>query len=164
MWLSDFLPHTASIADDICLVKSMHTEAINHAPGITFFLTGAQQPGRPSFGAWLSYGLGSANDELPTYCVMTSLDREASCGQIFYDWYWGSGFLPSRHQGVKFRSNGDPVLYISDPPGMSRKFRRGLLDDLARLNELRHDAVGDPEITTRIGQYEMAYKMQASVP
>lgn len=164
MWLSDFLPHTASIADDICLVKSMHTEAINHAPGITFFLTGAQQPGRPSFGAWLSYGLGSANDELPTYCVMTSLDREASCGQIFYDWYWGSGFLPSRHQGVKFRSNGDPVLYISDPPGMSRKFRRGLLDDLARLNELRHDTVGDPEITTRIGQYEMAYKMQASVP
>ena len=164
MWLSDFLPHTASIADDICLVKSMHTEAINHAPGLTFFLTGAEQPGRPSFGAWLSYGLGSANRELPTFCVMTSIDRQASCGQIFYDWYWGSGFLPSRHQGVKFRGNGDPVLYITDPPGMSREFRRHLLDDLARLNELRHDVVGDPEIVTRIGQYEMAYKMQASVP
>ena len=164
MWLSDFLPHTASIADDICLVKSMYTEAINHAPGLAFFLTGAEQPGRPSFGAWLSYGLGSANHELPTFCVMTSLDRQASCGQIFYDWYWGSGFLPSRHQGVKFRGNGDPVLYITDPPGMSRKFRRHLLDDLARLNEFRHDVVGDPEIVTRIGQYEMAYKMQASVP
>ena len=164
MWLSDFLPHTASIADDICLIKSMHTESINHAPGLTFFLTGSEQPGRPSFGAWLSYGLGSVNDELPTFCVMTSVNRNSSCGQIFYDWYWGSGFLPSRHQGVKFRGDGDPVLYISDPPGMSRQFRRGLLNDLGRLNQLRQEAVGDPEIATRIGQYEMAYKMQTSVP
>ncbi len=164
MWLSDFLPHTASIVDDICLIKSMHTNAINHAPAITFFLTGAELPGRPSFGAWLSYGLGSVNDELPTFVAMTSVDKELSCGQIFYDWYWGSGFLPSRHQGVKFRGSGDPVLYLSDPPGFGRDMRRGMLDDLARLNAIRHQQVGDAEIVTRIAQYEMAYKMQASVP
>jgi hypothetical protein len=163
-WLCDFLPHTASIADDLCFVKSMHTEAINHAPAVTLFLTGAEQPGRPSFGAWLAYGLGSANQNLPTFVVMTSRDKEASCGQIFYDYYWGSGFLPSKYQGVQFRPNGDPVLYLSNPDGMSPEVRRGLLDDLARLNELKHKESGDPEVATRISQYEMAFRMQASVP
>ena len=163
-WISDLLPHTASIADDICIVRSMYTEAINHAPAITFFLTGSEMPGRPSYGSWLSYGLGSENDELPTFCVMTSRDKEASCGQIFYEWYWGSGFLPTRHQGVKFRGSGDPVLYLSNPAGLGRKLRAGLLDDLAELNRMKYQQVGDPEIITRIAQYEMAYKMQASVP
>jgi hypothetical protein len=164
-WVSDYLPHTAAIADELCFIKSMHTEAINHAPAMTMFLTGAEQPGRPTLGAWLSYGLGSENDDLPTFCVMTSRDREGSCGQLFYDYYWGSGFLPTRHQGVKFRSEGgEPVLYLADPPGMSPAMRRGLLDDLQRLNEIRLGAVGDPEIATRIAQYEMAYRMQSSVP
>jgi len=163
-WICDFLPHTASIVDEACFIKSLHTEAINHAPAVTLFLTGGQEPGRPSFGAWLSYGLGSANDNLPTFCAMTSRDREASCGQLFYDYYWGSGFLPSQYQGVKFRSQGDPVLYLSTPPGVGRPVRRGLLDDLAKLNEMRYQQVGDPEIRTRISQYEMAYRMQTSVP
>jgi len=142
----------------------MHTEAINHAPAVTLLLTGAEQPGRPSMGAWTSYGLGSLNQDLPSFVAMTSRDREASCGQLFYDYYWGSGFLPSRFQGVKLRSSGDPVLYLSNPAGMSTTVRRGLLDDLARLNHLRQQEVGDPEITTRIAQYEMAYRMQTSVP
>jgi hypothetical protein len=163
-WLCDFLPHTGSIADDICLIKSMHTEAINHAPAVTFFLTGAEMPGRPSMGAWLDYGLGSLNHNLPTFVVMTSRDREASCGQLFYDYYWGSGFLPSKYQGVKFRSEGDPVLYLSNPAGMSADVRRSLLDDLAKLNKLKLEETGDPEIATRISQYEMAFRMQSSVP
>ncbi|HVR76482.1 MAG TPA: DUF1501 domain-containing protein [Planctomycetota bacterium] len=162
--LSDFLPHTASIADDICLVKSMHTEAINHAPALTFFFSGAEQPGRPSMGSWVTYGLGSQNENLPAFVVLTSRDKEASCGQIFYDYYWGSGFLPSKYQGVKFRGSGDPVLYLSNPSGMSPGVRRGLLDDLSRLNAMKLDAIGDPEIATRIAQYEMAFRMQASVP
>ena len=162
--MSELLPHIGSIADDICLIRSVYSEAINHAPAITFFLTGAEQPGRPSMGAWLSYGLGSENDELPTFVAMTSRDREASCGQIFYEWYWGSGFLPTRHQGVKFRGTGDPVLYLSNPKGISRQMRRGLLDDLGALNRIKQAEVGDPEILTRIAQYEMAYKMQTSVP
>src|SRR6185503_16740633 len=132
-WLSDYLPHTASIADKLCFVKSMYTEAINHAPAVTFLLTGSEIPGRPTLGAWLSYGLGSLNQNLPTFVVMTSRDKEASCGQIFYDYYWGSGFLPSKYQGVKFRAEGDPVLYLSNPQGMTPQVRRGLLDDLARL-------------------------------
>ena len=163
-WLSDFLPHTGSIADEVCFIKSMHTEAINHAPAKTLFLTGSELPGRPSIGAWLSYGLGSLNRNLPSFVVMTSRDKEASCGQIFYDYYWGSGFLPSKYQGVQFRPNGDPVLYLSHPGGMSGDVRRGLLDDLARLNELRHQEMGDPEIQTRIAQYEMAFRMQTSLP
>jgi hypothetical protein len=163
-WVCDFLPHTAAIADDLCFIKSMHTEQVNHAPAITFFLTGAEQAGRPSMGAWLTYGLGSDTEELPAFVVMTSRDQEASCGQIFYDFYWGSGFLPSRFQGVKFRGSGDPVLYLSNPDGMSREIRRALLDDLARMNELTLRQFGDPEIATRIAQYEMAYRMQASVP
>jgi hypothetical protein len=163
-WLSELLPHTGSIADDICLIRSMHTEAVNHAPGVTFFLTGSQVPGRPSLGAWASYGLGSMTNELPTFVVMTSSDREKTCGQLFFDHYWGSGFIPSQHQGVRFRGEGDPVLYLGNPAGMSRPLRRKLLDDLAALNSQQLDEFGDPEIATRITQYEMAYRMQASVP
>lgn len=163
-WLCDFLPHTAAVADDLCFIKSMHTEAINHAPAVTLFMTGSEMPGRPSIGAWLSYGLGSLNHNLPTFVVMTSRDKEASCGQLFYDYYWGSGFLASKFQGVKFRSEGDPVLYLSNPQGMSPEVRRGLLDDLAKLNEIRLKENGDPEIATRISQYEMAFRMQTSVP
>jgi hypothetical protein len=165
MWISDFLPHTASIADKLCFIRSMHTESINHAPAMTMLLSGAEQPGRPSTGAWISYGLGSENDDLPTFVVMTSRDREGSCGQLFYDYYWGSGFLPSKYQGVKFRSEGgDPVLYLANPPGIGPTMRRGILDDVRKLNEIKLSAVGDPEISTRISQYEMAYRMQSSVP
>ncbi|MFO0927484.1 MAG: DUF1501 domain-containing protein [Gemmataceae bacterium] len=163
-WVSDFLPHTASIADKCCFVKSMHTTQVNHAPAITFFLTGSEMPGRPSMGAWLTYGLGSETENLPGFVVMTSRDKEASCGQIFYDFYWGSGFLPTKFQGVKFRGSGDPVLYLSNPAGMSQASRRAVLDDLARMNELTLKEFGDPEIATRISQYEMAYRMQTSVP
>ena len=163
-WVGDYLPHTAGIVDDLCFIKSMHTEAVNHAPAISFFLTGGEQPGRPSMGAWATYGLGCQTQELPAFVVMTSRDKEATCGQIFYDFYWGSGFLPSKFQGVRFRGSGDPVLYLSNPDGMSRDVRRGLLDDLAKLNEQHYAEFGDPEIATRIAQYEMAYKMQASVP
>jgi hypothetical protein len=163
-WVSKFLPYTAGIVDDSCFIKSMHTEAINHSPAVSFFLTGAELPGRPTLGAWLTYGLGVETDQLPSFVVMTSVSRGTTCGQIFYDYYWGSGFLPSHYQGVKFRGGGDPVLYLSDPPGMSRELRRGLLDDIAQLNGLHLQEFGDPEIATRIAQYEMAYRMQASVP
>ena len=163
-WVSDFLPKTAGIADDLCFVKSMYTEAVNHAPAITFFLTGSEQPGRPSMGSWLTYGLGTETQNLPAFVVMTSRDKEASCGQIFYDFYWGSGFLPSKFQGVKFRGSGEPVLYLTNPDGMSREVRRGILDDLAKMNEMQLKEFGDPEISTRISQYEIAYRMQASVP
>ncbi|MCM8532717.1 MAG: DUF1501 domain-containing protein [Lentisphaeraceae bacterium] len=163
-WVSDFMPKTAEIADDLCFVKSLHTESVNHAPAITYLLTGGEMAGRPSFGSWLSYGLGSESENIPSFVVMTSRDKEASCGQIFYDYYWGSGFLPTKYQGVKFRGNGDPVLYISNPDGLPRDVRRGMLDDLARLNEKKLQEVGDPEISTRISQYEMAYRMQSSVP
>ena len=134
-WVSDFLPHTAAIADDLCFVKAMTTTQVNHAPAICFFLTGSEMPGRPSFGSWLTYGLGSETEDLPGFVVMTSRDKEASCGQIFYDFYWGSGFLPSKFQGVKFRGSGDPVLYLSNPDGLSRDSRRATLDDLAKLND-----------------------------
>jgi hypothetical protein len=163
-WMSDYLPHTASIVDDLCIVKSMRTEGVNHAPAMTFLLTGGMQPGRPSMGSWLSYGLGSENEDLPTFCVMTSRDREGSCGQLFFDYYWGSGFLPTKHQGVQFRSGGDPVLYLSNPKGMSSSVRRKILDAVGELNELQHEQVGDPETLTRMAQYEMAYRMQTSVP
>jgi hypothetical protein len=163
-WVSSFLPHIASVADDLCFVKSMHTDAVNHAPAISFLLSGAQLPSRPTMGAWLTYGLGSEAENLPAFIVMTSVSKGTTCGQIFYEFYWGSGFLPSRFQGVKFRGNGDPVLYLSNPDGLSREMRRGLLDDLARLNEMKLQDFGDPEIATRIAQYEMGYRMQASVP
>ncbi|MEO2031179.1 MAG: DUF1501 domain-containing protein [Planctomycetaceae bacterium] len=159
-----FLPHTAAIADKLCFIKSMTTTQVNHAPSITYFMTGDERPGRPSMGAWLSYGLGTDTEDLPAFVAMTSRDKGATCGQIFYDYYWGSGFLPTVHQGVKFRGTGDPVLYLSDPPGLSRSIRRGMLDDLAKLNRRRYEAIGDPEINTRIAQYEMAYRMQTSVP
>ncbi|MCA8975055.1 MAG: DUF1501 domain-containing protein [Planctomycetes bacterium] len=162
--VSTLLPHTAAIADELCFVKSMHTTQVNHAPAITFFLTGSERPGRPAMGAWLSYGLGNEAEDLPTFVAMTSRDREASCGQIFYDYYWGSGFLPTVHQAVKFRGSGMPVLYLEDPPGIDRLLRRGMIDDLAALNSVHAAQVGDPEIDTRIAQYEMAYRMQASVP
>lgn len=163
-WVSDLMPYTAQITDEVCFVKSMYTEAVNHAPAISFLLTGSEMPGRPAMGAWLSYGLGNESDNLPSYCVMTSVSKGTTCGQIFYDFYWGSGFLPSRYQGVKFRGGGDPVLYLSSPPGITDSVRRGMLEDLATLNGAEHDLIGDPEILTRIAQYEMAYKMQTSVP
>lgn len=163
-WVSKFMPHTAGIVDDLCFIKSLHTESVNHAPGISFFMSGSELPGRPTMGAWLSYGLGSENDSLPSFVVMTSVSKGTSCGQIFYDYYWGSGFLPSKYQGVKFRGSSDPVLYLSNPEGISREVRRGILDDLAQMNELKHQEFGDPEILTRIAQYEMAYRMQTSVP
>ncbi len=162
--LSEMLPNVGSIADDLCLVRSLHTEAVNHAPGVTYFLTGAQVPGRPSLGAWLSYGLGSETEDLPTFVVMTSSDRGKTCGQLFFDYYWGSGFLPSRHQGVRFRNTGDLVPYLANPQGVSPAARRDLLDDIGALNELSFQQFGDPEIETRIAQYEMAFRMQTSVP
>jgi Protein of unknown function (DUF1501) len=163
-WVSDFLPYTAKIADELCFVKGMHTEQVNHAPAITFMLTGGELPGRPSLGSWLTYGLGTLNENLPAYAVMTSISKGTSCGQIFYDFYWGSGFLPSKYQGVKFRGSSDPVLYLKNPKGVSAEVRRGVLDDLAKLNELKLQEAGDPEIATRMSQYEMAFKMQTSVP
>jgi hypothetical protein len=163
-WVSDFLPYTAGIADDLCFIHSLHTEQVNHAPAIQFLLSGGELPGRPTAGAWLSYGLGSDNDTLPSFCVMTSVSKGTTCGQIFYDFYWGSGFLPSRFQGVKFRGSSDPVLYLNNPDGVSSSMRRKWLDDIAKLNELKLADYGDPEIATRIAQYEMAYKMQSSVP
>lgn len=159
-WVSELLPHTAKIADELCFIKSMHTEAINHDPAITFMQTGAQLAGRPSLGAWLSYGLGSDNADLPAFVAMIS----GSGDQPLYDRLWGSGFLPTRFAGVKFRSQGDPVLYLSNPPGISGKLRRGMLDDLSEMNQFQLKEAGDPEIATRISQYEMAYRMQTSVP
>jgi hypothetical protein len=163
-WLSEVLPHTAGVVDDLCFVKSLHTEAINHDPAVTFITTGAQLAGRPSMGAWISYGLGSENQDLPTFVAMISRGTGRPNDQPLYDRLWGSGFLPSRYQGVKFRGMGDPVLYLSNPPGVDRAARRQMLDEIDQLNQLRHDAVGDPEIATRISQYELAYRMQTSVP
>lgn len=162
--LTEMLPRVGSLADDLCVVRSMYTEAVNHAPGVTFFMTGSQVPGRPSLGAWLAYGLGSESQNLPAFVVLTSSDKGKTCGQLFYDYYWGSGFLPSRYQGVRFRNTGDLVPYLANPPGVSSESRRALLDDLAALNQQHLAAVGDPEIETRIAQYEMAFRMQTSVP
>lgn len=163
-WLSELLPHTAAVADELCIVKSLFTEAINHDPAVTFITTGAQLAGRPSIGAWLSYGLGSANRDLPAFVAMISRGSGRPNDQPLYDRLWGSGFLPSRHQGVKFRSQGDPVLYLSNPPGIDRSRRREILDDVAALNRKHHEAAGDPEIETRIAQYELAFRMQSAVP
>ncbi len=162
-WIGDLLPHTAKIADDIAIVRSVHTDAINHDPAVTFLLTGAQIAGRPSLGSWLSYGLGAETEDLPAFVVMISPGAGVG-GQPLYDRLWGSGFLPSKFQGVKFRSVGDPVLYLSDPNGMSRADRRSYLDTLNGLNAEQLKDFGDPEIATRIAQYEMAFRMQASVP
>lgn len=163
-WISNLLPHTARVIDEICLIRSMHTEAINHDPAITFIQTGSQQPGRPALGAWLSYGLGSEAKDLPAFIVLISHGTGRDANQGLLERLWGSGFLPSNHQGVKLRSSGDPVLYLSDPPGMDRAMRRTMLDGLAKLNEGQFKETGDSEIATRIAQYEMAFQMQASVP
>jgi hypothetical protein len=163
-WLSELLPHTARIVDDIAIIKTMNTEAINHDPAITFIMTGSQQPGRPSFGAWLSYGLGSDNQNLPTFTVLISQGSGNKTDQPIFSRLWGSGFLPSEHQGVKLRSGHDPVLYLSNPPGVDAAGRRRLLTAEDQLNQMAADAFGDPEINTRISQYEMAYRMQSSVP
>ncbi len=164
MWLSDLLPHTGKIADKICLLRAMNTEAINHDPAITFIQTGSQLPGRPCLGSWVDYGLGSENENLPAFVVLNSLPGNGMPDQGLLARLWGSGFLPSRYQGVQFRSAGDPVLHLSNPPGITREQRRSLLDGLAALNEKQHQRAGDPEIETRIAQYEMAFRMQASVP
>ena len=161
--VSEWLPHIASVADDLCFVKSMVTDQINHAPAMTKFLTGHQLPGRPSFGAWASYGLGSENRNLPDYLVLISRMKRPS-DQPLYDHYWGSGFLPSRFQGVKLRNAKDSVLYLRDPDGLPRHLRRGMLDGIGELNLQRYQLTGDPEITSRIEQYEMAFRMQTSIP
>ncbi len=160
-WVSELMPHTAKIVDDLCFVKSMYTEAINHDPAITFFQTGSQQAGRPSIGAWLSYGLGSDNENLPAFIVLVSKNAG---GQPLYARLWGNAFLPSQHQGVQFRSGKDPVLFLNNPNGFHHKDRAQMLDYLNQLNRLQHDTYGDPEILSRIAQYEMAYRMQTSVP
>ncbi|HXG47378.1 MAG TPA: DUF1501 domain-containing protein, partial [Methylomirabilota bacterium] len=162
MWASELLPHIASVADDLCVIKTVNTEAINHDPAITYIQTGFQQPGRPCFGSWLSYGLGSANENLPAFIVMISSGKESD--QPLYTRLWGSGFLPSEHQGVQFRGTGDPVLFLSNPPGVSATVRRRMLDGMAKLNAKQYEVFADPEINTRIAQYEMAYRMQTSVP
>jgi hypothetical protein len=162
--LSELLPHTASIADELCLIKSMHTEAINHDPAVTFFMTGAQLAGRPSMGSWISYGLRSENADLPAFVAMVSVGTGNPNDQPLYDRLWGSGFLPTKHQGIKFRSTGSPVLYLSNPPGLSAIARREMLDELSELNRLELEKTNDPEIATRMRQYELAYRMQTSVP
>jgi hypothetical protein len=161
-WVSELLPHTARIVDELCFVKSLHTEAINHDPAITFLQTGSQQAGRPSMGAWLSYGLGSANENLPAFVVLIS--RNANSDQPLYSRLWGNGFLPSLHQGVQFRAGKDPVLYLNNPPGLGLESRRLQLDRLAELHELQFKDLGDPDINSRVAQYEMAFRMQTSVP
>src|SRR5207244_918390 len=158
-WLSELLPYTAGIADDIAIVRSVNTEAINHDPAVTFIQTGSQQPGRPSIGSWLSYGLGSENRDLPAYIVLISQGSGNPVDQPLFGRLWGSGFLPSVHQGVKLRSVGDPVLYLSNPAGMDSVSRRRMLDSLGQLNEMEAQSFGDPEITTRIAQYDLAYAM-----
>ncbi|QEH38944.1 hypothetical protein OJF2_75540 [Aquisphaera giovannonii] len=160
-WVSDLLPETAKVVDDLCFVRSLYTEAINHDPAITFFQTGSQIAGRPSMGAWLSYGLGSANQNLPTFCVLIS---QRPVDQPLYSRLWGNGFLPSVHQGVQFRAGAEPVLYLENPPGVSAAGRRKMLDRLRELHQAEYDAILDPAIQARIAQYEMAYRMQTSVP
>lgn len=161
--IGEWLPHLGQVADELCFIKSMTTDQINHAPAMTKFLTGHQLPGRPSMGGWVSYGLGSENQNLPDYLVLISKMKRPS-DQPLYDHYWGSGFLPSRYQGVKLRNAKDPVLYLRDPEGLPRHLRRGMLDGLAELNQMRLEETGDPEIATRISQYEMAWRMQTSIP
>ncbi len=161
-WMNrELMPHLSKVVDELCIIKSLHTDAINHDPAITFFQTGFQNAGRPSIGGWLSYGLGSENNNLPAFVVMTS---NSNGMQPLYDRLWGSGFLPSKHQGVRFRSGPDPVMYLNNPNGISSDLRHKTLGHIAALNRMRHAEFGDPQITTRIAQYEMAYRMQMSVP
>jgi uncharacterized protein DUF1501 len=163
-WVSELLPHTAKIVDDITVIKTINTDAINHDPAITFIQTGSQQPGRPSMGAWLSYGLGSENQDLPGFVVLLSQANAINADQPLFSRLWGSGFLPSAYQGVRFRAGTAPVLYLEDPPGVSKVTRRVMLDAVKKLNAMKQEAYGDPEIEARIAQYEMAYRMQTSVP
>lgn len=163
-WVSELMPNIGRIADKLCFIKSMYTEAINHDPAITFFQTGSQIAGRPSVGSWLSYGLGSMNENLPAFVAMVSTGTGRPGGQPLYDRLWGSGFLPTTHQGIRFRGVGDPVLYLNNPDGMDRSTRRRMLDDLNAINQKKYEESGDPEVATRIAQYELAYRMQTSVP
>jgi len=163
-WLSELLPNLAGVIDDVCIVKTMNTEAINHDPAITYIQTGSQIPGRPSTGAWVSYGLGSPNKDLPAFVVLHSKLGQGLQTQALFSRLWGAGFIPTQHQGVALRSQGDPVLYLSNPPGVSAATRRRMLDGLAELNNKKLELAGDPEITARMAQYEMAYRMQTSVP
>jgi hypothetical protein len=160
-WLSELLPHTAKVVDELCIIRSLYTEAINHDPAITFLQTGSQLSGRPSIGAWLNYGLGSENENLPAFVVLITKGKG---DQPLYSRLWGTGFLPTRYQGVQFRSGKDPVLYLNNPPGEDAASRRNLLDRLKELHELEVEATGDAELSARIGQYEMAFRMQSSVP
>ena len=162
LWVSELLPHTAKVAKELCVINSTFTEAITHDPAVTYIQTGSQIPGRPSFGSWLSYGLGRMNDDLPGYVVMHAKTNFGE--QSLFNRLWGPGFLPSEHQGVLLRSQGDPVLYLNNPKGVSRNDRRAQLNALAALNESQHDQFGDPEVLARIKQHEMAYRMQTSVP
>ncbi len=162
-WMSELLPHTAAIADELCVIRSLHTDAINHDPAITLLQTGSQIPGRPSSGSWVGYGLGSDSADLPAFVALSSRGA-AKADQPLYDRLWGSGFLPTKYQGVKFRNQGNPVLDLSDPEGVDRQTRREWLDQLAKLDRLKYQQSGDPEIQTRIAQYELAYRMQMSVP
>jgi hypothetical protein len=163
-WLSELLPYTGSIVDDIAIIKTTNTEAINHDPAITFIQTGSQQPGRPSMGSWVTYGLGSENQNLPGFVVLIAQSSAINTDQPLFSRLWGNGFLPSKYQGVNFRSSGDPVLYLSNPAGIDADTRRRMLDGIGKLNQMNAAAYGDPEIETRIAQYEMAYRMQTSVP
>src|SRR4051794_31465503 len=163
-WISELLPHTAKIVDNLAIIKTMNTDAINHDPAITFIQSGSQQPGRPSMGAWVSYGLGSTNRNLPAFVVMLSQAQALNPDQPLFSRLWGSGFLPSNHQGVRFRAGSNPVLYLHNPAGIDPGTRRDMLDAAGKLNRIHFDEFGDPEIQTRISQYEMAFRMQTSVP
>jgi hypothetical protein len=163
-WVSELLPHTAQVVDELAVIKTVHTEAINHDPAATFILTGNMVPGKPSIGAWLSYGLGSEAENLPAFVVMTPRWSAKRDAQALYQRLWGAGFLPSQHQGVALRAQGDPVLFLNNPPGVDGSARRAMLDGLAQLNQATFERCGDPEIQTRIAQYEMAFRMQTSVP
>jgi len=164
VWLSELLPHTAKVVDDITIIKTINTDAINHDPAITFIQSGSQQPGRPSMGAWISYGLGTENQDMPAFVVLISQANGLNTDQPLFSRLWGSGFLPSSHQGVRFRSAADAVLYLNDPPGIDRTTRRQMLDAVSKLNRIKAESYADPEIDTRISQYELAYRMQTSVP
>jgi hypothetical protein len=163
-WVSELMPHTAKIVDDIAIIKTVNTDAINHDPAITFIQTGSQQPGRASMGSWVTYGLGSENKNLPAFIVLISQAEAINADQPLFSRLWSSGFLPSSFQGVRFRAGSDPVLYLADPPGIDKTTRRQMLDAVSRINKINSEAYADPEVATRIAQYEMAYRMQASVP
>ena len=164
MWVSEILPYTAKMVDDLCFIRSMNTDAINHEPAVSLLQTGNMVTGRPCLGSWVSYGLGSENEDLPTFVVLIAKPSNTEQIQAISGRLWSSGFMPGKHAGVSFRSGGDPILFLNDPPGVPRDVRRATLDGLNQLNQLAYEAVGDPQTHTRIEQYELAYRMQASVP